>query len=223
MTSQTLQHGLKSHRQHKLVNKPLKTILTNQSTDPSPSNLLTPPLSLQMMTAVEETGGCVPLSELVTGVTTRQCCRWVSPHTTHTSTPTTLWGGEVGYTTTPHCGGVRWGTPHNTLWGVRWGTPLHHTPLSLSALDVALDGAVNSGVRASSATLQHGTVPTDTSIPAPPLPSAPPLRLPLQMEQLQSPQEVTLEGDRQCSAVVIVTTKGLTKIGSERGRTRERT
>ena len=78
-------------------------------------------------------------------------------------------------------------------------------------------------VRASSATLQHETVPTNTSIPAPPLPSAPPLRLPLQMEQLLSPQEVTLEGDRQCSAVVIVTTKGLTKIGWERGRTRERT
>ena len=30
---------------------------------------------LQMMIAVEETGGCAPLSELVTGVTTRQCCR----------------------------------------------------------------------------------------------------------------------------------------------------
>ena len=30
---------------------------------------------LQMLTAVEETGVCVPLSELVTGVTTRRCCR----------------------------------------------------------------------------------------------------------------------------------------------------
>ena len=54
------------------------------------------PSPLQMMTAVEETGGCVPLSELVTGVTTRRCCRWVSPHTAH---PHTV-GGEVGYTTT---------------------------------------------------------------------------------------------------------------------------
>ena len=40
-------------------------------------------LPLQMMTAVEETGGRVPASELVTGVTTRQCCWWVSSHTTH--------------------------------------------------------------------------------------------------------------------------------------------
>ena len=68
-------------------------------------------------------------------------------------------------------------------------------------------------MRASSATQQHETVPTNTSIPARPLPSAPPLRLPLQMEQLQPPQEVTLEGDSQHSAVVIATTKGLTKIG----------
>ena len=52
-----------------------------------------------------------------------------------------------------------------------------------------------------------------TSIPAPPFPSAPPLRLPLEMKQIQSPQEVTLEGDGQPSAVVIVTMKGLTKIG----------
>ena len=39
-------------------------------------------LSLSMdplMTAVEETGGCVPLSELVTGVTTRRCRQWVFP------------------------------------------------------------------------------------------------------------------------------------------------
>ena len=63
-------------------------------------------LPLQMMTAVEETGGCVPLSELVTGATTRRCCQWVSPHTTHISTSTIHCGGEVGYTTT-HCGG--WG------------------------------------------------------------------------------------------------------------------
>ena len=73
------------------------------------------------MTAVEETGGCFPVSELVTGVTTRQWCRWVSPNTTHTSTP-------------------------NILWEVRWGTPLQHTPASLSALDIALDGAVIGGV-----------------------------------------------------------------------------
>ena len=32
-------------------------------------------------------------------------------------------------------------------------------------------------------------------------------------EQIKSPQEVTLEGDRQPSTVVIVTTKGLTHIG----------
>ena len=49
-------------------------------------------VSLHKMIAVEETGGCASLSELVTGVTTRQCCWWVSPHTTHTSNPT-------------HCGG----------------------------------------------------------------------------------------------------------------------
>ena len=66
---------------------------------------------------------------------------------------------------------------------------------------------------ASSATLQHGTVPTEPPFSAPPLLSAAPFRLPLQTEQLQSPQEVTLEGDRKRSAVVIVTTKGLTKIG----------
>ena len=72
----------------------------------SPSELVTGVTTrrcpLQMMTAVEETGGYVPLSELVTGVTTRQCCRWVSPHTTHTSTHTHTVGGEVGYTT-QHC------------------------------------------------------------------------------------------------------------------------
>ena len=37
------------------------------------------PSPLQIMTAVEETERGVSLSELVTGVTTRQCCRWVSP------------------------------------------------------------------------------------------------------------------------------------------------
>ena len=73
------------------------------------------------MTAVEETERGVSLSELVTDpVTTRRCCP-VSPHTTHTSTT-------------------------NTLWGVRWGTPLQHTTVSLSALDVALDGSDFSGV-----------------------------------------------------------------------------
>ena len=45
--------------------------------------ILLPSLLLQMMTAVQETGGGVSLSELVTGVTTSQCCRWVSPHNTH--------------------------------------------------------------------------------------------------------------------------------------------
>ena len=60
-------------------------------------------LPLQMVTAVEESGCEVSLSELVTGVTTRQCCWWVSPH----NTPNTLWG-----------------------WG---GIPLQHTPVSLSA------------------------------------------------------------------------------------------
>ena len=35
----------------------------------------TAPLPHQMLTAMEKTGGCVPLSELVTGVTTRRCCR----------------------------------------------------------------------------------------------------------------------------------------------------
>ena len=70
------------------------------------------------MTAVEETERGVSLSELVTDpVTTRRCCP-VSPHTSTT----------------------------NTLWGVRWGTQLQHTPVSLSALDVALDGAVIGGV-----------------------------------------------------------------------------
>ena len=34
----------------------------------------TAPLPHQMLTAMEKTGGCVPLSELVTGVTTRRCC-----------------------------------------------------------------------------------------------------------------------------------------------------
>ena len=53
---------------------------------------------------------------------------------------------------------------------------------------------------------------THQSLPLPFL-SAPPLQLPLQTEQIKSPQEVTLEGDRQPSAVVIVTMKGLTKIG----------
>ena len=43
-------------------------------------------------------------------------------------------------------------------------------------------------------------------LPSPPLPSA----TPWESEQLKSPQEVTLEEDRQPSAVVIVTTKGLT-------------
>ena len=36
---------------------------------------------LQTMTAVEKTGGDVSFSELVTGVSTSQCCWWVSPHT----------------------------------------------------------------------------------------------------------------------------------------------
>ena len=67
------------------------------------------------------------------------------------------------------------------------------------------------------------TVVLVISLPAPPLPSAPPLRsapplqLPSQTEQIMSPQEVTVEGDRQPSAVVIVTTKGptaATPIGS---------
>ena len=47
------------------------------------------------------------------------------------------------------------------------------------------------------------------SLAAPPLPSAPPLRLPSQTEQIQSPQEVTVEGDRQPSVLVIVTTKNI--------------
>ena len=47
------------------------------------------------------------------------------------------------------------------------------------------------------------------SLPAPPLPSAPPLRRPSQTEQIQSPQEVTVEGDRQPSALVIVTSKSI--------------
>ena len=59
------------------------------------------PSPLQITIAVEETGGCVPLSELVTGVTTRQCCRWVSPHTPHTLVHPHTAGGEVGYTTKP--------------------------------------------------------------------------------------------------------------------------
>ena len=37
----------------------------------------------KVMTAVEETGGDVSLGELVTGVTTSRCCRWVSLHNTH--------------------------------------------------------------------------------------------------------------------------------------------
>ena len=143
-----------------------------------------------MMTAVEETGGCVPLSELVTGVTTRQCCRWVSPHTTHTSTHSHTVGGEVGYTTTTHTS-VTQCFEHCTRWG-------RHQWCGVC-------------VRASSATLQHGIVPTNP--PFLPLPSAPPLQLPSQTEHIQSPQEVTLEEDGQPSAVVIVTTKGLTKIG----------
>ena len=51
------------------------------------------------------------------------------------------------------------------------------------------------------------------TVPFLPLLSAPPLQLPSQTEHIQSPREVTLEGDGQPSAVVIVTTKGLTKIG----------
>ena len=50
----------------------------------------------------------------------------------------------------------------------------------------------------------------NSSLPAPPLPSAPPLQLPSQTEQIQSPQEVTV--DKQPS-VVIVTTKGHLYIG----------
>ena len=65
---------------------------------------------------------------------------------------------------------------------------------------------------ASSATLQHGTVPPNPSLLAPP-PSSPPFLLPSQTEHIMPPQEVTLEGDRQPSTVVIVTTKGLTQIG----------
>ena len=45
---------------------------------------------------------------------------------------------------------------------------------------------------------------------AQPLPGAPPLRLPSQTEHIQSPQEVTMEGDKRPSAVVIVTIKGTT-------------
>ena len=45
-----------------------------------------------------------------------------------------------------------------------------------------------------------------------PLPVPRPSNCP-QTEQIKSPQEVTLEGDRQRSVVGIVTTKGLTKIG----------
>ena len=50
------------------------------------------------------------------------------------------------------------------------------------------------------------------TLPPCPFLSAPPLQLPSQTEQIKSPQEVTLDGDRQLSAIVIVITKGLTKI-----------
>ena len=145
------------------------------------------------MTAVEETGGCVPLSELVTGVTTRQCCRWVSPHTTHTSTP-------------------------NTLWGVRWGT----TPFVVCTLAYLLfTHTVNATARPPPNENTHTKewVQVRCSVywlsancgvrnlfPALSLPSAPSW----ESEQIKSPQEVTLEGDRQPSAVVIVMTKELT-------------
>ena len=55
-----------------------KPTIQNPTGPSSQTNLLTPPPLpiplLQMMTSVEETGGCVPLCELVTGVTTRWCC-----------------------------------------------------------------------------------------------------------------------------------------------------
>ena len=143
-----------------------------------------------LMTAVQNNEVCEYVSKLVTGVTTRQCCRWVSSHNTHWYTQHTV--GWRLYTTTTHtsvtqCFGrcTRW-APH------QWcGVP----------------------VTASSATLQHGTVHTNSSLPAPPLPSAPPLQLPSQTEQITSPQEVTVEGDRQPSAVVIETTETLTNTG----------
>ena len=123
-------------------------------------------VSLQMMAAVEETGVCVSLSELVTGVTTRQCCRWVSPHTPHTLVHPHTVGGEVGYTTTTH-------TSVTQCFGRcnRWGR--HQW--------------CGACVRASSATLQHGAVP-----PNPPFPSLPsPLQCPTPPRRPSPPTALT--------------------------------
>ena len=90
---------------------------------------------LQMMTAVEETGGGVSLSELVTGITTRQC-----PLQRMTSVQET--GRGVSLSEMLSVGHLT----HHTLWGVRWGTPLQHTPVSLGVMDIALDGSDISGV-----------------------------------------------------------------------------
>ena len=81
--------------------------------------------------------------------------------------------------------------------------------MSLSVLDVALDGVVISGVVPvwGLALLLCNMELFLLTLPAPPFYSAPPLRLPSQTEQINSPQEVTLEGARQPSAVIMVTTK----------------
>ena len=73
------------------------------------------------------------------------------------------------------------------------------------------DGA-SDGVLVSCCILCVAKDTSNLSLPAPPLPSAPPLSSvsPSQTEQIKSPQEETLEGDREPSAIVIVTMKGLT-------------
>ena len=146
-----------------------------QSTDPSPSNI--PILPLQMMTAAEETGWCVPLSELVIGVTTRRspplmmtvqnngACAYVSELVTEVATrrcPPLMMAvqnnGACAYVSelvtevaTRRCPPLMMAVQNNGAW---CGVP----------------------VTASSATLQHGTVHTNSSLPAPPL------RLPSQTE-----------------------------------------
>ena len=111
---------------------------------PGQTNLLTPLLPLQMTTEIEETGGFVPLSELVTEVTTRRAVS-ESPHTPHILAHPHTVGGEVGYTTTTHTS-VTQCFERCTRWG-------RHQWCGVC-------------VRASSATLQHGIVPTNRPFPS---------------------------------------------------------
>ena len=59
------------------------------------------------------------------------------------------------------------------------------------------------------------SVPSAPLLPSivPSLPSAPPLRMLSQTEQIKPPQEVTVEEDRQPSVVLTDTTKRLASVG----------